>query len=445
MAHADEHDHGHSHDGYEIDVDRTGPCQATIRLTVSKEEIQKTRDAGLKNVAKRTRMKGFRPGKMPRKVLEKHFGEQVDQELVQHFLNHAYDDAVKNHDLKPAAHPRVDPAQVEIDPEQEFRYEFELFLKPDIDLPDYKSLQVQAESFEVTDEEVDETLADLRKRNARPERTEEAGLEEDGMAVCRLSFQVEGEDEPVLDREGIRLSPATPPPGIDADEFREAILGLEEGQERSIPIATYPEDFPNEAAQGKAGQLVVSASEIYKLVPPPDEEVFQAFEVEDEAALKETLTGRIREAKQSQENQRVETELLERLLNETTIELPEPMVEDRADMKVAELRKSLEDEDLDEAALEERLSAERAQAYETQARALRAMYLIEEIAMREELLISRDDLTAELHSIAERNGSTFEEVGKYYQEQGLIQQLGIELLERKVRSFLRESADIQGA
>ena len=94
--------------------------------------------------------------------------------------------------------------------------------------------------------------------------------------------------------------------------------------------------------------------------------------------------------------------------------------------------------------LEARLAEERSQAFEQQARALRAMYLIEEIAKSEELLVTRDDLTDELNSIAERNGSTFEEVGKYYQEQGLLQQLGIELLERKVRRFLRESADIQG-
>jgi len=89
------------------------------------------------------------------------------------------------------------------------------------------------------------------------------------------------------------------------------------------------------------------------------------------------------------------------------------------------------------------LDEERPQTFEQQAQAPRAMYLIEEIAKREELLVSEGDLKAELQSIAERNGSTFEEVGKYYQEQGLLQQLGIELLERKVRSFLRESADIQ--
>jgi len=264
------------------------------------------------------------------------------------------------------------------------------------------------------------------------------------MAVCRLTFHVEGEDDPVLDREGIRLSPKTPPPGIAPEEFEEALLGLEEGEERKIPVPSFPEDFPTESARGKAGELSVTGTEVYRLVPPPEDEVFEAFEVEDEDGLRAKLRERLLEAKAQQEDQRIEAALLERLLEETSIELPEPMVEERADQRVKELEKSLAEEDLDATALEARLAEERAQSYEQQARALRAMYLIEEIAKREELLVTRDDIASELHEIARRNDSSVEEVGKYYQEQGLVQQLGIELLERKVRSFLRESADIQG-
>ncbi|MFT5290908.1 MAG: trigger factor [Planctomycetota bacterium] len=445
MAHDHDHDHAHTHEGFDVELEHTGPCMAKVRFTVSVEEIKRTREQGLRNMAKRTKIKGFRPGKMPMPMMEKHFGEQVKLELVQHFLNHAYDDAVRTNELRPAAHPQVDPKSIPFDHTEEFKYEFELFLRPDIELKDYKGMKVDAEPFEITSEEVDEAVIDIRKRNSRPERTEEEGLEVDGMAVCRLSFKVDGIEDPVLDREGIRMSPTTPPPGVDEKEFQEALVGLTEGQERSITVPAFPDDFPTEEARGKPGALCVTATEVYKMVTPPDDEVFQAFEVEDEDGLKVAIKTRIGEAKAQQEDHRIEALLLEQLLESTTMDLPMAMVEERADLKVAELKKSLEDEeDLDAEALQGRLDVEREQALVQQARALRAMYLIEEVAKEEELLVSREDMMGEIQSIAQRNGTNAEEVGKYYQEQGLLQQLGIELLERKVRSFLRESADIQG-
>ena len=159
--------------------------------------------------------------------------------------------------------------------------------------------------------------------------------------------------------------------------------------------------------------------------------------------MERELRSRLANSKQEAENRRVESALLDRLLEEYPMELPGPLIQAQVDGRVAETRQALETQGLEEAELEARLAEEGRQAFEATSRAMRAVYLMEEIARAREIKVADADVEQELSSIAQRNGVDLAEVRKYYQEEGLFQQLALELLERKVRTFLRESADIK--
>ncbi len=435
----------HAHDGHAVQVEHTGPCTATVSFTVTAEEYARTRDLGLKNVARRTRMKGFRPGKMPRALVEKHFGGEVDREAIQHFLNHAYDIAVREHELRPAANPRVDVETIAAPAQgSELQHSFEVWLRPKVQLGTYRGLRVAPQPTEVGDEELEKTLEDLRRQNARPEPAGDEGLTADGMAVCKVEFLVEGRGEPVLSREGLRLSPGTPPAGVDREAYRQGMAGAKAGETREFPLVV-PETFPEAAVRGAQGTCRLTLGHVYRAVVPSEEELATALRLEGSAALREELHRRIRAAKEEQERLRIENEILERLLVEHPMDLPAPLLEAQAEARVGELRQSLSEQGFPAEEMEERLKEERAQALQASGRALRAVYLMEEIAKTEGLKVSESDLVGEMRSIAERNQTELEEVRKYYRKEGLLQQLALELLERKVRSFLRESADIQGA
>jgi FKBP-type peptidyl-prolyl cis-trans isomerase (trigger factor) len=118
-------------------------------------------------------------------------------------------------------------------------------------------------------------------------------------------------------------------------------------------------------------------------------------------------------------------------------------LEDQTRARMAELRESLSAQGVVGEEIEERLAAEERRVLAETQRALRALYLMEAIAAKHELQVQQADLLTELRAIAERNGAPLDEVRKYYQEQGLFGQLAMELMERKVRSFLREAADIR--
>ena len=374
--------------------------------------------------------------------MEKQFGPQVDREVIEHFVQHAYQKAVQDEELRPAAHPRLDLSELELAPGADLNYEFEILLRPDIELGDVTQLSVQGQSVAVTEEELDQQLEELRRQASRPEAVEDEGLPEDGMALCSVSFHLKDSEEAVLERDGIRLSPGTAPAGLDADAFKEGLTGAKNEETREFEF-DFPDDFPSEEARGQKGTCRVGIKEAYRIVPPTDEELFAPFEVSDADGLREAVRTRMVEAKTQQEEHRLENELLEKLIADHPMELPEPLIEDQAQGKVNEMREALEGQDLDPETIEERLKEEHERALQASTHAMRAVYLMEEVAKRHEIKVEEKDLLDELDSIAKRNDADPAEVRKYYQEEGLVNQLALELLERKVRRFLRESADIQ--
>jgi FKBP-type peptidyl-prolyl cis-trans isomerase (trigger factor) len=186
----------------------------------------------------------------------------------------------------------------------------------------------------------------------------------------------------------------------------------------------------------------VTVTQAYRMVPPSDEDLRTALGAESDADLPVKLRERLGQEKQAQENARVENAILEKLLARKTIDLPEMMLEDQTRGRLEQMRTQMRQQGAPEEEIESQLSTQKAAAREAAGKGLRALFLMQSIAEKEKLLVSREDMEAELHQIAARNRAPIEEVRKYYQEKRLYDAMAIELLERKVRAFLRENAKI---
>jgi trigger factor len=448
MSRASSHAHAphtahdeHHHPGLAVEVAK-GKGQAEVTLTLAQAELERARAQEFTRLAQRVALKGFRPGKAPRAVLEKHFASEVEKNVLEHFLQHAYERAVKQGDLRPAAFPRI-PLEGNLPKKgEDWKLTFTILLRPEVALGQIEGLAVEGRTTAVEEAELDQALAEIRRSNARAEPAGDEPLAAEGLCVAKLDFMRAGSDESVLARENIRLAPKTAPLGVDPRSFEEALVGARKGDERVVELE-FPPNFPLEAARGEKGRVRIQLTEVLRVVPPSDEELFKAFEASDEASLRAAVRARMQSAKGEAEEQRVESELLERLLEAHPIELPEPLVQDQVDAHEAELVERLQEQGLSAEEAAKRAEGERERARASAEKSLRAVYLIEEIARQKALKVTQEDVAGELKAIAERNGSTPEDVAKYYREQNLLRQLGLELLERKVRRYLRASASIQ--
>lgn len=424
----------------QVTTEKAGPCVAKVSFTVPAADFENEVRRALTNIGRNVRMKGFRPGKVPAHVIEKTHGESVRKEAMGHFVQQAYRQAIQENDLKPIGFERVNPETLLLSLEGDFSHEFEVSLRPEFELGQYRSLEIESQLAQTMDEEVDAAIEDVKRQRSTPEpiaEDDDNGLEENGLALVKLVWTVE--EENVLEREGLRISPLDTPPGIDADAFHDALIGKKKDESFELPL-TIPEGFEKPELVGKEGVCLIELQETLKLVPPSDEEIFTLFEVEDEAALKATVRERIDQAKQNQEDQRIEAELLGKLIDSHEMDLPEQMVLDQKSGRIAQLRQELEGRGLSEEQIDEEAAKQDEAAHEAATKGMKALFLVQRIAEKEELLLSREEIEAEYQSIAERNNAQPDEVRKYYEENHMVEQMGIELLERKVRSFLREHA-----
>lgn len=423
----------------QVNYEKTGPCAGQVSFQVPAADFEKEIKKALKQAGRNVRMKGFRPGKVPMSVLEKGYGEEIRRQAMQHFVQQAYGKAVQDNELKPIG---IEPMKIEdlgLDDSGNFGHEFEISLRPEFELGTYKGLSVESQATDASDEEVDATIEDLRRQRAKVEPAEDEGLPEDGMAQCKVKWVVD--EETILERDDLRLSPQQTIPGVDEDSFKEVMTGAKDEDVFELEL-TVPAEFEKEELRGQKGLCQITILKAFRIELPSNEDLFPIFEVEDEDALKETVKTKIGEAKAEQEEKRLEGELIQQLVENHPMDLPPRMVEEQTQARVSQYEKGLKEQGLSDELIEQESAGHADQARDAAEKGIRTLFLIQQIAEAEELLVTRDEMMAEFDTIAERNQTTREEVRKYYEENRMVEQMALEVLERKVRAFLRENAEV---
>ncbi|HVS17873.1 MAG TPA: trigger factor family protein, partial [Planctomycetota bacterium] len=281
----------------QVQVEKTSPCVARVSFTVPADEFRAELQQVLTQAGRQARIKGFRPGKVPPSVIERLHGDEARRETRQHFLQKAYEQALEENELRALSHPRVD-LEVESAPGADFELEFEVQLRPKIDLAQYKGLEIESSLTPVTDEEVGAAIEQVRQNQARPEPAGEDGLPEDGMALCKVELEHAG--LVVFTREGLRLGPQTTVPGVEPEAFKAALTGAIDGATVEVPV-TFPADFEVEAARGATGTCRLTINQAFRIVVPKREELPALLDLEDDAALMVRVREKLDEANANHE------------------------------------------------------------------------------------------------------------------------------------------------
>ena len=426
----------------DITCEKAGPCEANITFTIERADFNRELQRALTEAGKNVRMKGFRPGKVPASFLEKQFGADARRQVVERFSQEAFQQAIKEHELKPVGRQAIQLDDVDFDSPEGLKHSFDVSLRPSIEVGEYKGLSIDSELAPVIDEEVEQALDDLRKQRATPEPVGADGLPEDGVATLTLRWERDGET--VFEREGLRMSPEVAPPGADADAFKEALTGAQVGDEPQLTI-TIPEDFPeiDDEHKGQEATCHLVITEAFKMIHASDEEIAKMLECDDIDAAREVARTQMAEARDQQEQQRQETILLHQVLDAHEFELPGPMVEDQVNSRTQQITEQLTGQGLEGDELQAEIGKQTADVRTEVEKGTKALFLVSELAEREGLEVTQEDITGELAQIAQRNQASIDEVLNYYRENRLLDQVAVELIERKVRKFIRENANVQ--
>lgn len=430
----------------EVLVAETGPCSRALTITVPPDLVKEHLDRMYASATQQIHMKGFRPGKVPRAIVEQRFGQSILAEAKEQMVNRFFGEACRSKDINPVGKIAIDDFErLAVKPGSSLQFTAKIDVRPAFELKSVKGLEVESFEGEASEADVDNALKEIvhQKRTLQP--TTEPAVDGDFLKVDYTFLDAKG--NAVLTRKGVQLNTRNPIHGVDEAAYGEAVLGATAGKQLSMPI-TFPTNFEKEAVRGQTGTVQANVLEVIRVTPPPiDDELAKSLEFSDVAALRADLKSRISQEKQRLGKQRQEEQCLQALMSLHDIPLPPSLVEEQQQASLGSLAHKLQQNGASDDDIKKKLEESQSEAQTDAQRRVRLFFLIEAVARQQKLFVTETDIENELRAIALANSGpenqfTAAQVREHLERENRLGELRLGLLERKVRDFLRENAKI---
>jgi len=409
-----------------------------LSFEVEPELVQTEIDKRAKELARKVRLPGFRPGKTPLEVVKKRFRDEIMSEAAEAIVNKVVFDELEGRGLRPLAPPKVEEVSLEEGQPMKFKAVFETL--PLVELPDWKGLEVKVKGASVSDEDVDKELEKLREQAARFDPVEESRPTQAGDYVLLdltwkpLDGGKGGHDENAL----IEIGNAGNHP-----DMNKGLEGLTAGQTKELDVAWGEDAAPSIA--GKTVRYTVTLKGIKaKVVPAADDDFAKDLgEFDSLAQLRDKLRAQLQEAEERRIERDTRAGLTEALIARAGFEVPESLVERHMTARTENLARGLAYQGIDPRKVGVNWNDYRESTREDSVRAARADILIDEIARRQGVEVLEAEIDAELARIAERAGRSKEVVRAQMTKEGDLGALAARIREEKTLDLLKASASIE--
>ena len=298
-----------------------------LDLEITNNYLKKSINAAYQDISEKAKIPGFRKGKIPYNIIDINFGkEYVLNEAATIAISELYPKIIEDSNLKPIDYPKVKINQIEEDRSLDFEITVEV--EPEIQLPNYKGIEITGISEEVSDDEVLKQIDSLRSHYATLEPVEDEKPVSNGdFVILDFDGKIDG-----MDFEGNSAQDYTLEVGSRTlfEEFEDALLGMKQGEKKEIKL-TLPDSIANKDLVGKVADFSINVKEIKrKVLPEIDEEFLKNFgEYKNLDEFKEYLKGRIKEQKQKIGKDRMIADIIKNLVENSKFDAPEPMITNR--------------------------------------------------------------------------------------------------------------------
>jgi trigger factor len=418
-----------------IDVSDT---QKNLVVEIPSAVVDAEIDKIARDYSKAARIPGFRPGKVPAKVVRQRFRDQILHDVAHGLIPRAVDEALRERGVEPVDTPDIKDVVVEEGQPLKFTATFETV--PPIDPGDYSSLTLTERSNAVEDSAVEQALSQLRERAARYEPVDTRAVQLGDSVLLDLERTAAGESgEAQTDKhDGVSVDIGAPanPPGFD-----QALIGLSTSDRKAFDV-TYPSDYTIQELSGTTVKYEVSVKAIRKrVVPALDDEFAKDMGSFDNL---EALRARVRqdlEHEAMHENEReMRGELLKQLATRMTADVPPSLVEREVDRRVEEFVRRLIEQQVDPMRTNINWEEFRERQREAASEAVKSALVLDEIARREKISVSDADADEEIARYAERTGRTAAAVRARLEKEGGLGRIYAGIRRERTVAFLLSRA-----
>ncbi len=423
-----------------VEIKDVGPCKKHIKVTVERSDIEGRLNDKFKELVDDSQVPGFRPGKAPRKIVVRRFQKDVNDRVKAEVLLASLEQLAEEHDVAPLSAPNLNPTTLEIPKEGPFVYEFEVEVRPQFDLPDYKGLTLKRPVRTFTDEEVEKEERRLLARHGqlvpKPEGQVEIGDFLIADMTTRQGDRVIGSNQEITLRVDERLAFKD---GV-ADLFAAQTAGARSGETRLVDI-TMSDAVADESLKGQKVQATLEIKDVKKLRLPELTPAFlNQFGVRTPEQLREQVRMLLERRLEYTQRQAAREQVLAHIAASASWDLPHDLLVRQARQALARRQMEMREAGMLEEEIQARLRLLQQDVIKQTALSLKEHFVLQKIAEIEKIDVNDDDIDQEIARLADLSHESPRRVRAQLERDDLLETLATQLIERKALDLVLENA-----
>ena len=377
-----------------------------LEIAVEAEKFNEAMKKAFVKNAKKFNIPGFRKGKAPMSIIKKYYGEGVFYEdAINYCCDSTYPEVIKEHNINPVDYPEIDIVQ--IGEGKEFIYTAKVTVLPEIELGEYKGLEVKKPTYEVKEEEIESQLKAMQEKNARVETKEEGTLEKGNIAIVDFTGYVDDKAFEGGEGKDYELEIGS---GTFIDTFEDQLVGLKKGDEKDVKV-TFPQEYGREDLNGKEAifHVIVKDIKVKELPALDDEFAKEVSEFDTLDEIKSDIRKKLEEANELKTKREYEEAVIDAACANVNVDIPKIMIDKEIDnmLKDLEMRLKYQGLDLETYYQYTNNTEEKVKEYmkETAEKRVKTDLVIEKIAKTENVDATDEELLAKATDMAKQYGS----------------------------------------
>ena len=419
-----------------VQVEELSPVEKKLSIEVDSARVADELTRAYTTIGRQVRLPGFRQGKVPRRILEQRFREQVEDDVIQRVVQTAYIEAITQHNVEPVSQPQVTNSGLK--PGQPFSFEARVEVKPKVEAKDYREIPLKKTEVAVDDAQVNEQIEKMRQAQATLEPITDREVAQAGdFATVDYEATIDGQAFTGSKAEGVT---AEITPGELVDSNIAALEGVKVGDTKEVDYV-FPPDYRVEEVKGKTGHFKLHLKGLKKkVVPELNDELAKGLGAQTVDELRTRLKSNLEATQRSKNQQEERDALIKALIERNPFEVPKAMVERAIDSMLEGAMRQMQRSGLDVRNLGLDMMRLRDEMRERAVQEVKGTLLFEAIAVKESIQATEADIDQKIEELAKEAGQPVANVRKYFKSQDDRFGLTLRLREEKTIEFLKAQA-----
>jgi trigger factor len=423
-----------------IKIEEVGPCKKLLKFEIPKEAIDDEWQKQLKEVARMAKVPGFRNGKVPRKLLEKNYGDKIMDDVKRAVVSGSYQQAIEENKLSPVGDPDIGDINLELG--KPLKFEITLEVLPTFELGEYKGLKLQRKPLSVTDEDIDKALETISKQKAQLTIVKTGKVKTEDFIICDCEVGIN--DEVVWSDQELEVMVAgSHVADINVPDLKDSLVGAKSGDKISVDVEL-GDNFSVEQHRNKSAKLEISIKEIKRPKSPKiDDELAKQVGYDTLGELKEFMSKRLEMEKKRMAEGEMQEQISSKLIEMADFEMPEDMIKHHTSERLHKYQLDLVNKGTPQEEIEKHSEDLKSASEESVVRDFKMSLVLEHIAEKERIFVTEDDVNRRISEMAGMYGLDAAGMKKQLEKMNSMSNLRHQLRESKTLNLLMKEANIE--